>query len=143
MPDEPVIRGYVLHAGKGAPSSSADVKASRRSTGGSLTVMELAVDGGPPRHTHAYEDESIYLLTGALQVECGDDRFEAGPGSFIFMPRNLPHMFRTVGGPATGLLIATPGGIDEYFADLHAALDANADTAEIRRVQAAYGITVS
>jgi hypothetical protein len=59
------------------------------------------------------------------------------------MPRKLPHMFRTVGGPATGLLIATPGGIDEYFADLHAALDANADTAEIRRVQAAYGITVS
>jgi quercetin dioxygenase-like cupin family protein len=105
--------------------------------------VPVVIDGGPPRHTHAYEDESIYLLTGTLDVECGGDRFEAGPGSFIFMPRNVPHAFRTVGGPATGLLIATPGGIDEYFADLHAAMDANADPAEVQNVQARYGITRS
>jgi hypothetical protein len=51
----------------------------------------------------------------------------------VFLPRNIPHGFRSIGGPAATLLIATPGGLDEYFADLHAAINANADPAEVRR----------
>jgi mannose-6-phosphate isomerase-like protein (cupin superfamily) len=143
MQNEPAIRGYVVGPGEGVPGRSRDVKASGRSTGGSLTVMEFAIEGGPPRHTHTREDESFFVLTGTLDVECGGDRFEARPGSFVFLPRNLPHVFRSVGGPATGLLIATPGGLDDYFADLRAALDANADQAELRTIQDAYGIVPS
>ena len=116
------------------------MKASGRSTGGSLTVIETTIDGGPPRHTHSREDESFYVLAGTLDVECGEDRFRAGPGSFVFLPRNLPHAFRTVGGPATALLVVTPGGLDEYFAELSAALAANADTAQVRTIQQAHGI---
>jgi mannose-6-phosphate isomerase-like protein (cupin superfamily) len=119
------------------------VKASGRSTGGSLTVIEATIDGGPPRHTHSREDESFYVLTGILEVECGEDRFRAGSGSFVFLPRNLPHVFRSVGGPATALLIVTPGGLDEYFAELSAALAANADAAQVRTIQQAYGIARS
>jgi mannose-6-phosphate isomerase-like protein (cupin superfamily) len=119
------------------------VKASGRSTGGSLTVIAAAIDGGPPRHTHTREDESFYVLTGTLDVECGNDRFRAGPGSFVFLPRNLPHVFRSVGGPATALLIVTPGGLDDYFAELSAALAANADAAQVRTIQQAYGIARS
>jgi mannose-6-phosphate isomerase-like protein (cupin superfamily) len=95
---------------------------------------------GPPRHTHTREDESFYVLTGGLQVECGEDRFEAGPGSFVFLPRNLPHTFRSIGDPVTALLIVTPGGLDEYFAELHAALDTGGGPAEIAKVQEEYGI---
>jgi hypothetical protein len=65
MPDEPAVRGYVVGPGEGVPDRTPDVKASGRSTGGSLTVMELAVDGGPPRHTHTREDESLYVFTGS------------------------------------------------------------------------------
>ena len=104
MSNEPTVRGYVVGPGEGVPDRTPDVKASGRSTGGSLTVMELAVDGGPPRHTHTREDESFYVFTGVVDVECGEDRFEAGPGSFVFLPRNLPHAFRSVGGPVTALL---------------------------------------
>ena len=143
MPDEPVTRGYVVGPGEGVPDRGAEVKASGRSTGGSLTAIEVTIDGGPPRHTHTHEDESFYVLTGALEVKCGDDRFQAGPGSFVFLPRNLPHAFRTVGGPATALLIVTPGGLDEYFAELSAALRANADPAQVRAIQQRYGIARS
>jgi quercetin dioxygenase-like cupin family protein len=97
-------------------TQSVDLLASARATGGSLTVVRLAVDGGPPRHVHEHEDESLYLFTGELEVECGDETFTAAPGCFVFMPRRVPHAFRSIGGPVTGLLIATPGGIDEYFA---------------------------
>jgi hypothetical protein len=62
------------------PGREPDVKASGQSTGGSLTVIEAMIDGGPPRHTHSREDESFYVLTGTLDVECGEDRFRAGPG---------------------------------------------------------------
>jgi mannose-6-phosphate isomerase-like protein (cupin superfamily) len=143
MSNEPAIRGYVVGAGEGVPDRGPEVKASGRSTGGSLTVIEITVDQGPPKHTHAREDESFYVFTGALYVECGEDRFEAGPGSFVFLPRNLPHTFRSIGGPATALLMVTPGGLDEYFAELHAALNANADPAEIAIVQERYGISRS
>jgi hypothetical protein len=44
---------------------------------------------------------------------------------------------------ATGLLIVTPGGLDEYFAELSAALAANADTAQVRTIQQASGIARS
>jgi mannose-6-phosphate isomerase-like protein (cupin superfamily) len=143
VPNEPVTRGYVVRPGEGVPDRRPDVKASGRSTGGSLTVIEAAIDGGPPKHTHSREDESFYVLTGILDVECGKDRFRAGSGSFVFLPRNLPHAFRSVGGSATALLIVTPGGLDEYFAELSAALTANADAAQVRTIQQAYGIARS
>jgi mannose-6-phosphate isomerase-like protein (cupin superfamily) len=143
MTYEPATRGYVLGPDEGVPDQGPEVKASGRSTGGSLTVIEMAVDGGPPRHTHSREDESFYVLTGTLEVTCGDDRFQAGPGSFVFLPRDLPHVFRSVGGPATALLIVTPGGLDEYFAELSAALADNAGTAKVRTIQQAYGIARS
>jgi mannose-6-phosphate isomerase-like protein (cupin superfamily) len=119
------------------------VKASRRSTGGSLTLLEATIDGGPPRHTHTREDESFYVLSGILEVECGDETFRAEPGSFVFLPRNVPHGLRSIGGRVTTLVIATPGGLDEYFADMHAAIGANADPATRRAIQAKYGIIPS
>ena len=143
MPNEPVTSGYVVGPNEGVPDRGPEVKASGRSTGGSLTLIEVAIDGGPPRHTHTREDESFYVLTGTLDVECGEDRFQAGPGSCVFLPRNLPHVFRSVGGPATALLIVTPGGLDEYFAELSAALAANADAAQVRTIQQAHGIARS
>ena len=144
MSKQDPIRGYVVEPRRGVPGRGSEVKASGRSTAGSLTVMEIAVDGqGPPRHTHTREDESIYIFTGALDVECAGDRFEAGPGSFVFLPRNLAHTFRSVDGVATGLLIVTPGGLDEYFAELHAALTENGDRSEIAKIQARYGIARS
>jgi mannose-6-phosphate isomerase-like protein (cupin superfamily) len=134
------IRGFAVGPGDGLAGPIPDVKASGRSTGGSLTVMEIAVEGGPPRHTHTHEDESLYLLSGSLDVWCGDDRFRAEPGAFVFMPRKVPHEFRSPDGVATALLIVTPGGLDEYFAQLHAAIKQGDDRGGVKAVQDAFGI---
>ena len=142
MPNESVARGYDLGPGKALPGGRPGVKALRRSTAGSLTLIEATIDGGP-RHMHTREDESFYVLSGALDVECGQDRFHAEPGSFVFLPRNVPHALRSVDGPATTLVIATPGGLDEYFADLHTAIEADADPAEVAAIQAAHGISLA
>jgi hypothetical protein len=72
-----VIRGYAVGPGAGIPGRRVEVKASSRSTGGSLTLIEITVEEGPPKHMHTREDESLYLFTGELYLECGDDRFKA------------------------------------------------------------------
>jgi mannose-6-phosphate isomerase-like protein (cupin superfamily) len=103
-----------------------------------LTVMESRIRGGPTPHVHHHEDESFYVLDGRVTVRCGGNIFEAGSQSFVFLPRRVPHAFISVGGPVTLLLIAVPGGIEEYFRDLHRATGGR----EVRQIQEKYGITV-
>src|SRR5262249_32776121 len=40
-----------------------------------------------PGHRHDGEDEMFYLLAGAVELFCEDDRWTAGPGDFVFVPR--------------------------------------------------------
>jgi mannose-6-phosphate isomerase-like protein (cupin superfamily) len=129
-------RGYTADAHQGLPGQVPGVVATRASTNGALTVIRSEIRDGPPLHTHRDEDETLYVLAGTLTVRCGDDTFHAGPGSFVFLPRNLPHTFNSTKPPATVLLIAAPGGLDEYFRELrHAASDY-----EIERIQQRFGI---
>ena len=52
---------------------------------------------GPARHVHTHEDEALYVLSGVLTVEVGDERYDAASESFVFMPRGLPHAFGNLG----------------------------------------------
>ncbi len=141
MSNEPrPSRGYLVGPGEGVPNRSPRVKASRQSTGGSLTLLKLTIEGGPRRHVHTREDESFYVLNGTLDVRCGDDRFEVAPESFVFLPRNVPHSPRAVGGPATVLMIVTPGGLEDYLSEFKAATDAHADQAQLTAIMDKYGI---
>ena len=133
-----ISRGYVLAAGTGLPQHPDDpgLKAAAASTGGSLTLYESRLSTAPPRHVHSHEDESFYVLDGAMTAYCGEDVLVAGPGSFVFLPRGVPHHFTIDSGTATVLLIATPGGIDAYFREIAAA----PDEATRRHVREKYGI---
>jgi len=125
-------RGYVLGPGEGVPGEDdAALKASRASTGGGLTLIESDTDGGAPRHVHSREDEAFYVLDGAIWVECGDERWEAGPASFVFLPRGVPHAWDVVGERAKLLIITAPAGLEEFLREFHAADDAG--RAEVAR----------
>ena len=52
---------------------------------------------GPRRHVHTHEDESIYVASDVLTVEVGDERYEAGPESLVWLPRGVPHVFANLG----------------------------------------------
>lgn len=63
---------------------------------GGLALGESRLAPGGPRssrHVHTHEDEALYVVSGILTVEVGDQRYEAGPESYVFMPRGLPHVF--------------------------------------------------
>ena len=114
------------------------LKASLHSTGGALSVFETSIDAGPPLHVHDREDECFYVLDGELSVRCGSEVFDAARGSFVFLPHGRPHRFWAANQPATLLIIAVPGGIEDYFRQINNA----ADDQERHRIGELHGIRV-
>lgn len=132
-------RGYLLKAGEGVPGYGSDVKASKRSTGDVLTLIESRTTGGAPWHVHANEDEFFYVVEGTIVVECGSDVFEAGPRSFVFLPRGVPHTWDVAGDTATVLMITVPAMLEEFLHEYHAAPASPSGARD--EVAARYGIT--
>jgi len=114
-------RPYVLPSGEGVPGFGSEVKASRISTGGALTLIESRTTGGAPLHVHERDDEFFYVVDGTISVRIGKEEFEAGPRSFVFLPRGIPHAWDVVGDEATVLLMTVPGCLEEFLAEYHAA----------------------
>jgi quercetin dioxygenase-like cupin family protein len=85
-----------------------------------LTVIEWsAPEGfGPPRHVHHVEDEMFYVLEGEMVVECGDQRWTAGPGDFAFLPHGVAHVFVVSRGPVHGLQLTTPAGLEAFVEEV-------------------------
>jgi mannose-6-phosphate isomerase-like protein (cupin superfamily) len=81
---------YVVAPGASVSDDDPGLKASQHSTGGALSVFETSIDAGPPLHVHDREDECFYVLDGGLSVRCGGEVFDAGGGSFVFLPRGPP-----------------------------------------------------
>lgn len=109
-------------AGEGAASwflgSHLTFKATRESTAGALSLIEATVGPGfsPPWHVHHEEDEMMYVLEGDVIFKCGDELFRAGPGSFVFLPRHIPHSFKNLSETsARWLILATPAGLERFF----------------------------
>ncbi len=87
-------------------------------TGEALTVLEteVAAGQGPPFHVHANEDETLYVLEGSFRFRLGDELREAPVGSFVYVPRGLPHCFQNVGESAGRMLVTfSPAGMESFF----------------------------
>src|ERR1700761_7741926 len=112
------LPGYALLPGTGV-ADDPNVKASRPTTGGALSVFESTIEAGPPLHVHDRDDECFYVLDGDLSVRCGSDVFDAAAGSFVFLPRGRPHRFWARDTSARLLLIAVPGGVEHDFDQLN------------------------
>jgi quercetin dioxygenase-like cupin family protein len=96
------------------------IKATALSTGGLYGLVEswLAPGFSPQLHIHRREDESFWVLEGELTMRCGADTFRARRGSYVFLPRDLPHTFVVEGNaPARLLALFTPGGAEGLFVE--------------------------
>jgi quercetin dioxygenase-like cupin family protein len=93
------------------------VKARAEDTGGALGLVEARFyqGFGPPLHIHSREDEALYVLEGRIRFRQGDDEFVAGPGTWVWGPRGVPHAFKVESESARALVIVTPGGFERMF----------------------------
>lgn len=134
------MRGYLVKADEGVDDRGSEVKASNRSTGGSLAMYRSVVDGQgpPPPHTHTHEDETIFVLAGVIEAECGNEVFTAAEGDLVFLPRHPQHTFRSIGGPAEILFLVTPGHLHEFFVEQDRLLAEGADRTEVGKLASSY-----
>jgi len=93
------------------------IKARAEDTGGALGLVEASFyEGfGPPLHVHSREDEAFYVLEGRIRFRQGDQDLVAGPGTWVWAPRGVPHAFRVESERARALVLMTPGGLERMF----------------------------
>jgi quercetin dioxygenase-like cupin family protein len=68
-------------------------------------------------HIHVNSLEAFYVLDGGFTFTLGDADFEAGPGSFVLIPRNTRHLMRAEAGGGRFLTLWTPGGLEQMFVE--------------------------
>jgi len=96
------------------------IKAKAAETGGTFGLLAAwaPAGGATPLHVHHHADEAFWILEGRLRIRCGEEEFTAGPGSFVLLPRGVPHAFVVEGGEEARLLIIlSPGGSEAFFAE--------------------------
>jgi uncharacterized cupin superfamily protein len=64
---------------------------------------------------HSREDEAMYVLEGEIRFRQGEEDFIAGPGTWVWHPRGIPHAFKVVSESARALVLVTPGGFERMF----------------------------
>jgi quercetin dioxygenase-like cupin family protein len=106
------VRNMRWHAG-----SLIRMLATSNDTRGEMTGVEVIVRRGlePPTHTHAREDEAVYILAGEVQFTIGRKRVLGREGEWILLPRGVRHSCEVMGDQAHLLVTYTPGGIEGFF----------------------------
>ena len=87
-------------------------------TGGTISVLtaEHEPGEGPPDHVHYSQDELFFILEGLYELTVDGRTTTAGPGTIVFIPRNVVHRFKNAGETTARMLDwSLPGGQDHYF----------------------------
>ncbi len=117
-------------------------------TGGAVSFGEARLpprSAGPSLHVHSNEDEAAYVIGGTMTFRVGDDIFEAGPGTLVWLPRGVPHTFANLSdAPAWAFGTISPAGLEGMFAEqaaYFAGLTGPPDEAQIDAIGARWGVT--
>jgi quercetin dioxygenase-like cupin family protein len=139
-----------VQAGRGRVLSVLGERVTLKLTGeesdGGVAVVEIATPPqvGPPLHVHQREDETLYVLEGMYEIRVGGRMIPAPPGTFAFLPREIPHSYTNV-GYRTGRLLVTiaPAGFEQFFEDVNAnSPDAPVDRDRLRAIGRNYGLDI-
>jgi quercetin dioxygenase-like cupin family protein len=90
-------------------------RVSARQLGGTTSIHEGLLAPGEliPPHTHANEDHCLYVVSGTVHLQIGDQLIEAPAGSYVIKPRGLLHAFwNPASTPALALEITSLGADD-------------------------------
>jgi quercetin dioxygenase-like cupin family protein len=115
---DPVLTGP--RAGRTVTSSrgsSAELKLAGEESGGDWAVVEWRLRAGdePPIHIHTREDETLYVLDGAITAFVGDQRIEVEAGSYAALPKDVPHGLTVRGEEARLIVTLAPAGAEYLF----------------------------
>jgi mannose-6-phosphate isomerase-like protein (cupin superfamily) len=119
----------------------------RRTAGGIACFGEAHLPphtAGPGLHVHSREDEAIFVIGGTLTLVVGERRFDAGPGTLAWLPREVPHTFANLGDePVWAFGTISPAGLEGMFkeqAEYFASLSGPPDEQRIDEICEKYGV---
>ena len=118
--------GIVVPAGDGpvrqmAPGRAATLKLQNGETDQSIMMFEEVAPPGTvtTMHLHHGSDEVAWVLAGEITFKIGDAVTKGGPGTCAFMPRDVPHAWKSTGAePGRVLFLYTPGRAGGLFEEL-------------------------
>jgi quercetin dioxygenase-like cupin family protein len=118
--------GLVLMPGKGAvwkmaPGRSSTLKLRNGETDQSVMMFEEVAPVGTvtAMHLHHDSDEIAYVLSGEITFKIGDAVTVGSPGTCAFMPRDVPHAWKSTGTePGPVLFLYTPGRAGKLFEEM-------------------------
>jgi mannose-6-phosphate isomerase-like protein (cupin superfamily) len=96
------------------------IKAAAETTDGRFFAMEIRASKGfaSPLHVHRDADEFFIVVRGDVRIQHAQDIFEAGPGSLVYGPREVPHSFHVDSDDTKILLILSPSGMEGFFREV-------------------------
>ena len=113
---------------------------------GGVAVVEISTPPqvGPPLYVHQREDETLYVLEGMFEIRVGGRTIPAPPGTFAFLPRDIPHSYTNVGYRTGKLLVTiTPAGFEQFFEEVSVlAPDESVDLEQLRAIGRKYGVDI-
>jgi mannose-6-phosphate isomerase-like protein (cupin superfamily) len=116
------IKDFVIPPGQGAvwhmaPGRSAALKITSDIAKSVMMFEEVApTDTVTDLHVHHDSDEVAYVLSGEVTFMIGDQVSVGGAGTCAFMPRGVPHAWKSTGcEPGRVLFLYTPGNAGSLF----------------------------
>jgi len=116
---------------------------------GSAGMFELIVPPGsnvPPPHSHANNEEIIYVLEGVLRYTVGAETRDLRSGESMHTPKGVVHAFANpFGGQVRALVVNSPDIGAQFFRDVAAVLGGGGppDKAALAKVMGRYGLVPS
>ncbi len=100
-----------------ALGSTYTVKTSAEMTKGAYALVEEEFWGAAtPLHIHTNAEEAFYVVSGHAAVWLDGAESEAGPGTFLLVPRGRPHALRRLTDEAVHMLtLISPPGLERFF----------------------------
>ena len=113
-------------------------------TNGAFYLCEavFAPQSGSPLHIHHYEDEVIHVLEGAIDIRLDNKQLQALAGGTVHLPKKIPHALQNPLKTALRIMVfAIPGGLENYFDEVEAALQNGSFTNETHaKISLKYGL---
>ena len=118
-----MTKGIVVPAGGGktyeeTPGRVFALKLAAGQTDESIMLFEETVPAGTKstHHLHHDSDEVVWVLEGDFTFKIGDEVFSGGPGTCAFLPRNMPHAWKSNGpGQGRAVFLYTPGRTGRFI----------------------------
>ena len=111
----------LLRPGTGARVTALGSTYTTKTDGGAVSgayslVEEDMWGDSTPLHTHAAAEEAFYVLSGRALAWVDGAENEVGPGTFLLVPRGVPHALKRLGDePVRMLTLISPAGLQRFF----------------------------